>query len=278
METGVDNKKTGEHDFQQASQLKEEEQERTNNSNLDEAHPSSPSQSRKPSSALESSQSKPSASETIPTNVESQTPAESGEDDVPNSSMPKHEHGDVVVRANNQGAEIQNPPVQVMERSGESGASPRYVFPSHVFSNSNANSTVEWSTASTESLFSIYMGNMSFSNELICFKSGELDKPGDVCMHDQTNASPTHQPDAQAENKFNDISKRTYELQLLHEKSSKAAEAKAAETMREVIMENSISKGDLIPAGGATPSNMRSTSNAHSHKSDGSTKSFAFNV
>ena len=55
-------------------------------------------------------------------------------------------------------------------------------------------------------------------------------------------------------------------------------ELKAAETMREVIMENSISKGDLIPAGGTTPSNMRSTSNAHSHKSDGSTKSFAFNV
>ena len=64
---------------------------------------------------------------------------------------------------------------------------------------------------------------------------------------------------------------------------SRVTEQKAAETMREVIMENSIKrdsviKGDLIPDRGAAPSNKRSTSNAHSHQSDGSTKSFAFNV
>ena len=66
----------------------------------------------------------------------------------------------------------------------------------------------------------------------------------------------------------NDISKRTYELQLLHEKSSKAAEAKAAETMREVIMESSqttenVGKGD------------DKASNFH-RQSNGSASSYAF--
>ncbi|KAG4929822.1 hypothetical protein AAZX31_17G076200 [Glycine max] len=259
METGGDNKETGKHDLHQTSQSKEQEHEITNNSHLDDkAHPSSSTPpSQNPSDASESSQNKSSKCETIPTNVESHTPTKSGEDDdVQNSSIiPKHEHGEVAVTEDNQGSsEIQNPPVQVMERPGESGTSPQYVFPSHVFSKSNANSTVEWSTASNESLFSIHMGNMSFSSELVCFKSGELDKSGDVSMHDHQpiiNASPpTQQPDAPpAENKFNDISKITYELQLLHEKSSKATEAKAAETMREVIMESSrttenVGKGD----------------------------------
>lgn len=177
--------------------------------------------------------------------------------------MPKHEHGDVAGGVE-QGSEIQNPPVQVMERPGESNTSPDYTFPPHVFSKSNANSQVEWSTASNESLFSIYMGDTSFSTEVGCFRSWELDKPG-VCVHDQPNASPAHNLASQT-NKFNAISKKTHELQ--HELSSKKAEAKAAETMREVIMESSrttenVRKGD----------DKASNSRRYSH---GSTNSYAF--
>ncbi|TKY55025.1 hypothetical protein E2542_SST19439 [Spatholobus suberectus] len=221
-----------------------------------------------------------------PTNTDTKTPSgaleswqqnqrsacETSEDDAPVSSMPKHGHDDVS-GGTSQGSEIQNPPVQVMERPGESGTSPQYIFPSHVFSKSNINSPVEWSTASNESLFSIYMGNMSFSNELVCFKSCEMDKPGDVCIHDQPNASPTQQPPASQThqppapvNKFNDISQRTAELR--HQESSRVTEAKAAETMREVIMESSrttenVGKGD------------DKVSNSH-RQSDGSTNSYAF--
>lgn len=181
------------------------------------------------------------------------------------TSWETNEDDDVRISSKpNQGSsETQNPPVQVMERPGESaGTSPQYTFPSHVFSKSNINSPVEWSTASNESLFSIYMGNTSFSNELVGFKSGELDKPGEVYMYDQPIASPTpEQPPAQV-NKFNDISQRTAEHQLLHEESSKATEAKAAETMREVIMESS-----------QTTENV--ASNSH-RQSNGSAKSYAF--
>lgn len=202
------------------------------------------------------------------------------DDDIPITSMHKHEHSDDVVAeqhlapvspgsnleyGTNKGPEIQNPPVQVMERPNESGASSQYVFPSHVFARNNTNAPVEWSTASNESLFSIYMGNMSFStNELACFKSCELDKPGDVHMHDQPNASPSHQPLTPV-NKFNDISQRTAEL---HEEGSKVTEAKAAETMREVIMESSKTNENV---------GKREDKNSNSQRQpDGSTNSYAF--
>ncbi|XP_058732971.1 uncharacterized protein LOC131604553 [Vicia villosa] len=159
----------------------------------------------------------------------------------------------------NKGQEIQNPRVQVMERPNESNPTSPYVFPSHVFARNNTNGQVEWSTASNESLFSIYMGNMSFSSELACFKSCEMDKPGDVIMSDQQpNASPNNQPPTPV-NKFNDISQRTAEL---HEEGLKVTEAKAAETMREVIMESS-----------RTTENKEDKTQLHS---DGSTKSYAF--
>ncbi|CAJ1944195.1 unnamed protein product [Sphenostylis stenocarpa] len=270
METGGDNKNVGDHNLDQTSQSTEQGDGITSKCHM-ESHPSSPSSQKVPSdetnntvrphlslltSANESSpgnssQNQPSASVTVPTNVESHAPAKSSEDDVPINFVPNHEHSGVAGGAN-QGLEIQNPPVQVMERPGESSTPPHYSFPSHVFSNSNMNSPVEWSTASNESLFSIYMGNSSFSTELGCFKSGEFDKPGDI--------TPA--------NKFQDISNRSHEEQLLNEHSSKANEAKAAEIMREVIMESSRTtqndgKGD------------EKAFNSH-HESTESTSSYAF--
>ncbi|KAI5416556.1 hypothetical protein KIW84_041562 [Lathyrus oleraceus] len=173
----------------------------------------------------------------------------------------------------NKGPEIQNPQVQVMERPNETNATSPYVFPSHVFARNSTNVPIEWSTASNESLFSIYMGNMSFSSELACFKSCELDKPGDAITCDQQpNASSAsdQQPNASSAsnqpptpvNKFNDISQRTAEL---HEEGLKVTEAKAAETMREVIMENC-----------RTMENKQDKKSSSKHHLDGSAKSYAF--
>ncbi|PNX72507.1 hypothetical protein L195_g024422 [Trifolium pratense] len=203
---------------------------------------------------------------------------ESSNGDIPISSIPNHEHSNQVSRQSstpnspreniehdiNKGPEIQNPQVQVMERPNESGAATsQYVFPSHVFARNNTN-TPEWSTASNESLFSIYMGNMSFSGELACFKSCELDKPCDIHMSDQPNASPNNQPLTPV-NKFNDISQRIAEL---HEEGLKVTEAKAAETMREVIMESCLTTKNAVE--------KEDTKSKSQHEQDGSTKSYAF--
>lgn len=173
----------------------------------------------------------------------------------------------------NKGPEIQNPQVQVMERPNETSGTSPYVFPSHVFARNSTNVPVEWSTASNESLFSIYMGNMSFSSELACFKSCEMDKPGDAITCDQqpnSSSASDQQPNASSAsnqpptpvNKFNDISQRTAEL---HEEGLKVTEAKAAETMREVIMENC-----------RTMENKQDKKSSSKHHLDDSAKSYAF--
>ncbi|CAK8563249.1 unnamed protein product [Lathyrus sativus] len=176
---------------------------------------------------------------------------------------PSISSGQTLEHGMNKGPEIQTPQVQVMERPNETTATSPYVFPSHVFARNSTNVPVEWSTASNESLFSIYMGNMSFSSELACFKSCEMDKPGDAITGDQqpNASSPNNQPPTPV-NKFNDISQRTAEL---HEEGLKVTEAKAAETMREVIMENS-----------RTTENMQDKRSSSLHPSDSSTKSYAF--
>ncbi|RHN63730.1 hypothetical protein MtrunA17_Chr4g0061481 [Medicago truncatula] len=201
---------------------------------------------------------------------------ESNNNEVATKSEPNHQHSDVAEHStptsSNQniehhkikGPEIQNPPIQLMERPSENVTNAQYVFPSHVFARNNTNAPVEWSTASNESLFSIYMGNTSFSSELACFKSSDLDKSGDVCMSDQYIASPNHQPPVPV-NKFNAISKGTAEL---HEEGLKVTEAKAAETMREVIMESSQTTKYVVKK-----EDKKSNSR---HQSHGSTGSYAF--
>ncbi|CAL0325761.1 unnamed protein product [Lupinus luteus] len=228
---------------------------------------------------LSSSQNQPLVYENVPTKVHGATStppkgaAKSSDDDMPiNSSGSNMEY-----RTNNKGSEIQNPPVQVMERQGDSSTNSPYAFPSHVFARNNTNAPVEWSTASNESLFSIYMGNMSFSNEIPNFSGGnkytELDKSGETSMFDQppnVASSPSHQPSAETTpvNKFNDISQRTAEMHVESSKA-KATEAKAFETMREVIMETSRTNENAGKGGDGKNSNT-------GHQSGGSTQSFAF--
>ena len=74
---------------------------------------------------------------------------------------------------------IQSPPVQTMGRPG-AGYDPNRI-PSSVFNNKST-SPMEWSVTSNESLFSIHMGNNSFSKEHALFlgKSGELLRPDEL--------------------------------------------------------------------------------------------------
>ncbi|XP_039023722.1 uncharacterized protein LOC120156475 [Hibiscus syriacus] len=68
---------------------------------------------------------------------------------------------------------IQSPPIQVMDRVIE-GLDP-YRVPSSVFDRSKSTNPASWSIASNESLFSIQIGNTSFSREqFLNFKSGEF--------------------------------------------------------------------------------------------------------
>ncbi|QHN83393.1 hypothetical protein HN51_059888 [Arachis hypogaea] len=211
----------------------------------------------------------------------------------------------------NKGLETQNPPIQIMERSGDSAtaaaessysysyssssfSSPSsYRVPSNAFT-SNKPST-QWSTLSNESLFSIPMGNMSFTRDLSLFsKSGELDSrfigggAGDIMVnmpssnnlalaplpplpqssqpHPQPQSQPQSQPQA---SRFTDMSLRATEQQ----KGWRVTEEKAAETMREVIMEESL-RNENFSVVDEVPYPVTHCDSTYSN--NGSTKSFAF--
>ncbi|GAU12719.1 hypothetical protein TSUD_122110 [Trifolium subterraneum] len=243
---------------------------------------------------------------------------ESSDNDIPISSMPKHGQqstnavavSDTTQKPQIQTMErredpsstnavavpetIQNPPIQVMERQEDPSTSSTNRIPLHVFERDKSNT--QWSTASNDSLFSIQLGNMSFSNDMWWSKSDELDKQADHTNNADKQADHTnnasrgfqsnHLPPLSPpqSTKFNDIN-HTFAEQ--HEDSLKVAEAKAAETMREVIMEtstrpkNNKSNGDLKFDNAAPHSNILLPSfsyNDNSPHPDGSTKSFAFKV
>lgn len=85
----------------------------------------------------------------------------------------------------------QAPQVQVMDLSG--GYDP-YRIPSSVFARSKSTTPMEWSVASNESLFSIHIGNTSFSKDHLFlfgeFKPDELNKSGEFIMFSPTSPGP----------------------------------------------------------------------------------------
>lgn len=66
----------------------------------------------------------------------------------------------------------QPPANQEMERSPS-----EYRIPASVFERDKSSAPGDWSVASNESLFSIHMGNMSFTNDHFMWRSGELGPP-----------------------------------------------------------------------------------------------------
>ncbi|KAL8120973.1 hypothetical protein AgCh_017946 [Apium graveolens] len=77
---------------------------------------------------------------------------------------------------------FQSPPIQVMEKNG--GYDPLRI-PDSVFGRSSS-AAMDWSVASNESLFSLHLGNNSFSREQFLLMSGELYKSGELNKPDET--------------------------------------------------------------------------------------------
>ncbi|MED6130600.1 hypothetical protein PIB30_002192 [Stylosanthes scabra] len=247
----------------------------------------------------------------ITNSVHSKLPSESSNDDKDDDEedtlmdSPSNDRQISSDPTSNNGLETQNPPIQVMTRaedpasttsaaesaysysySSSSSASSSGRIPSHVFASDK--SSFQWSTLSNESLFSIQMGNMSFTRDSSWLsKSGELDRSfiisgvGDIIVNVPSSNNlgpaplppkPQSQPQSQPQpvaSRFKDMSLRVTEQQ----KGWRITEEKAAETMREVIMEESLRNGNLSPVN-RIPYPIRYCDSSYSN--NGSTKSFAF--
>ncbi|KAF9671434.1 hypothetical protein SADUNF_Sadunf12G0047200 [Salix dunnii] len=135
--------------------------------------------------------SKPCAGDiVVPKHIENpQAPLEDYHNEFPVSSVPWQEqppsHAHTLI--SDDGSATKFPPTQVMERTADSNPSAACRIPSSVFARNKSNTPMEWSVASNESLFSIYMGTMSFTRDHQNWlgKSGELGFPGD-CTSDST--------------------------------------------------------------------------------------------
>ncbi|CAN7052957.1 hypothetical protein IGI04_027995 [Brassica rapa subsp. trilocularis] len=135
----------------------------------------------------------------------------------------------------------QSPPTQIMERStNDATSTPTYRIPSHVFETTTSTAPVEWSTLSNESLFSIRMGNNSFT-EIDYFKSGELTFPQPPSPRTPHMPSPRHDTNqggvAEEAKTPVDVGKKAAETDKAY-RASKDEEQKAAASIREVIMAN----------------------------------------
>lgn len=160
----------------------------------------------------------------------------------------------------------QFPPVQVMERPGDP-TPVTYRIPSHVFARTKSTAPVDWSIHSNESLFSIHMGNMSFTNEQLFWlsKSGELGKPGEAPISGTFIDLSSNQPPT---NQLTDIAQKKSSLN----EGSGRNEATATETKRGDTKENEEYETKESPALAKRVSHLSSLST----HSDASTQSFAF--
>ncbi|XVF11786.1 hypothetical protein REPUB_Repub08aG0058000 [Reevesia pubescens] len=158
------------------------------------------------------------------------------------------------------------PPTQAMDTA--SGGSPSDRIPPYIFARTNTTGQAEWSVASNESLFSIHMGNTSFSKEQLnwMYKSGELgyiDSTHSGTLIDLPGSqTPTR--------KSNEITKKSADN--LNGGQFGVNEAAAAETMREVLREKESQHKDNIAKESAPHSRSLS------QHSDASVKSFAFPI
>ncbi|KAF8389935.1 hypothetical protein HHK36_024454 [Tetracentron sinense] len=213
-----------------------------------------------------------------------QSALEDGEKDVPSDSSPKYElsdHGSpgpgspevsflIPDFSLHNGSAIQSPmqspPIQVMGRSGDLDS---YRIPSSVFARSKSTTPLEWSVASNESLFSIHVGNNSFSGDQVFLlgRSGELGKSGELTKSGELiNFSPR----PPLETASSEIDERSADMG----EGLDVTEA-AAETMKDVLRATAKdrSKEQMPPVEGVHHSS------SISNRSDGSgtsIQSFAF--
>ncbi|KAL0372511.1 UNVERIFIED_CONTAM: hypothetical protein Scaly_0932700 [Sesamum calycinum] len=105
----------------------------------------------------------------------------------------------------------QSPPVQMMERPGSFDP---HKIPASIF---NTQPSLNWSTESNESLFSISVGNLSFSRDALrmsadVYRTGELPKTGEIFKSREMPLSRELHRSAKSHNcrefKFEDLNKR----------------------------------------------------------------------
>lgn len=98
---------------------------------------------------------------------------------------------------------LESPPNQLMERDNTTtttttATTSPHRIPSHVFKRSKSNTPVEWSLTSNESLFSIHMGNMSFTKEqFLLWRLDDIGTPGERSPSDNlifNNSGPLPPP------------------------------------------------------------------------------------
>ncbi|XP_010258042.1 PREDICTED: uncharacterized protein LOC104597941 isoform X2 [Nelumbo nucifera] len=147
----------------------------------------------------------------------------------------------------------QSPQIQMMDRPEDPDP---YRIPSSVFARSKSKTPMEWSVASNESLFSIHVGNSSFSRDFLMGRSDELGRSGDLSF--PGSPSPVSMSPSYGNNNT-DLGD-----------SLGVAEA-AAETMKEVI--RATAEKESVPSAEVVRQS--------SHRSDvsgSSIKSFAFPI
>ena len=150
----------------------------------------------------------------------------------------------------------QSPPNQVME------ADPHRI-PSSVFARSKSTTPLEWSVASNESLFSINVGNSSFSTDNIF-----LGRSGELSNLPSSSAAFTPSPTV------GNSDAKSWELKERIENPG-PTEVANAETMKEVLRVTADEHRKAV----AQPGDLGHNSSSASHHSDGSTtsaRSFAF--
>lgn len=162
------------------------------------------------------------------------------------------------------GSPTESPAIQMMDRSG--GYDPSRI-PSSVFARSKSNIELEWSVASNESLFSLHLGNNSFSRDHI-LTLGDFGKPEATKSGELFGFSPPA-PAPVVETEINRI----------EEGRESAAEGVADENIKDTERASSedYSEGRVPPP----TVSSKSPSLALSHLSDGSgasTRSFAFPI
>lgn len=159
----------------------------------------------------------------------------------------------------------ESPGTMQMERPADPAANPAYRIPSAVFA-SKSSGLNDWSIASNESLFSIHMGNMSFTQDQSWLgKSGELGLMGDFPM-----------PGGPLSPVIELSSKRYFADTFSNKKSGEIEQPtkeNAAEAMMEIIKENG---ADADKQKSNAGNSHQSASFRRSDVSGASVKSFAF--
>ncbi|KAK9164708.1 hypothetical protein Syun_005610 [Stephania yunnanensis] len=154
----------------------------------------------------------------------------------------------------------QSPPTQVMERPEEEKASP-YRIPSSVFARSKSTTPMEWSVASNESLFSIHMGNNSFSRDHVFLMDRDFGKSGEL-INSNSSSPPLASPEIE---RCSDL----VEADIVT--------AAAAETMKEVLRAAAQEHSKEKP-GEPVEAHHSPTASRHSDASGASVRSFAFPI